>query len=42
MSLLGKIRYRIYSIFNMDVAFRKEKFIQGGENWGKTVKYIQM
>lgn len=34
MSLLGKIRYRIYSIFNMDVAFRKEKFIQGGGKLG--------
>lgn len=34
MSLLGKIRYRIYSMINMDVAFRKEKFIREGGRIG--------
>ena len=34
MPLFGKIRYHVYSLFNMDVAFRKEKFIQGGGKAG--------
>lgn len=34
MSFLSKLRYKIYSLINLDVAFRKEKFIKGGGRIG--------
>lgn len=38
MGIRNKLRYYIYSIFNMDVAFRKEKFLK----WERIVKFIRM
>lgn len=42
MSLFSKIRYKIYSIFNLDATFRKEEFLKRGGQWGKIVRFFQM